>query len=103
MFHFQTDSYAGHKASDEYMHQLLDFHDTYMETAQGIYGKLNVTKHTCDLNLFNTVNECSKYLENTRKLFNDMRYDSSANVDLVNLIDGQIQSLNKFIYLLTFK
>ena len=40
MFHFQTDSYAAHKASDTYIEEFLKFHDTFMETAQGIYGKM---------------------------------------------------------------
>ena len=103
MFHFQTDSYAAHKASDTYITEFLAFHDLFMETAQGIYGKLSADKHNCTTALFSSTSDCIKHVDEYRMKMKELRTRVSDQPDLVNMIDEQIHRMNQLKYLLTFK
>lgn len=103
MFHFQTDSYAAHKASDTYITAFLAFHDMFMETAQGIYGKMSCEKHNCTTMLFSSTSDCIKHIDEYRMKMKELRTKVSDQPDLVNMVDGQLQTMNQLKYLLTFK
>ena len=103
MFHFQTDSYAAHKASDTYITAFLAFHDMFMETAQGIYGKMSCEKHNCTTMLFSSTSDCIKHLDEYRMKMKELRTRVSDQSDLVNMVDDQLQSINQLKYLLSFK
>jgi hypothetical protein len=103
MFHFQTDSYAAHKASDNYITEFLAFHDLFMETAQGIYGKMTSDKHNCTTALFSSTSDCVKHIDEYRMKMKELRTRVSDQPDLVNMLDEQIHRINQLKYLLTFK
>jgi hypothetical protein len=103
MFHFQTDSYAAHKASDNYITEFLAFHDLFMETAQGIMGKMSSEKHNCSTLLFSSNSDCVKHLDEVKMKMKELRMRVNEHSDLVNLLDEQIQRMNQLKYLLTFK
>ena len=44
LFHFQTETYGSHKASDEYLEKYALIMDKFLEIAQGIYGKITLKK-----------------------------------------------------------
>lgn len=101
MYHFQTESYGAHKASDSYLDTFLDNLDKFFEIAQGIYGKLTLKKvhfnfNTLnDSNINNELNSFIDFLERMKKNIN--------NSDLLNIIDEMLGNVNQFKYLLTFK
>ncbi len=102
LYHFQTNSYGAHKASDAYLTEFLANFDLFMEVAQGIYGKLE----TSELNIsFETLNDNSimNELDDFVEMLAQLSQYIVGNTDLLNIKDEMIAEANKLKYLLTFK
>jgi DNA-binding ferritin-like protein len=100
-YHLQTDSYAEHKALNDFYETILDIADKFLEAYQGIHGRAqgdvsfqlkNYSKEAVTADIHNFAN-------NVRALQNQVK----ANTDLVNLLDEMLNSCNKTLYLLTLK
>lgn len=99
IYHWKTNSYSSHKATDELYSRLNENMDKFVEIWLGKNGK--ILKPNMDILV--------KYVSNQNKLI------KSVNVFIVHLegliLDGDLQTvrddivgdLNQFIYLLSFK
>ena len=105
ILHWQTKSYARHKAYDLYYEELSDLIDAFTESYQGKYGRIELPAGSSlaledikelDLNAF---------LEGIIEM---LKVEISANLDdsdtdLLNIRDEMIGLTNKLVYLLTLK
>ena len=103
LFHFQTDTYGAHKASDAYIETYAKNMDKFLEVAQGIYGKVTLKKYSVsgsshtNENIEKHLNGMVIYL---REKINDIL---DNNTELINIRDELISDLEQLKYLLTFK
>lgn len=102
MFHFQTHTYGGHKASDAYLETFTNKLDKFMEVGQGICGKFQTQKINININTLNdtTIND---ELDQFVKLLREFDGVMSKYTELLNLRDELIADAEQFKYLLTFK
>lgn len=99
--HLQTNSYAAHKALNEAYDELLELADTFVETYQGIYGRikgrLSISVET-DL-------DAATYIASIRHMFaKDGLVRKSFNPDethLANIADEMLALIDHTQYLLT--
>lgn len=102
VFHWQTASFAQHKAfGDAYetFDQLIDeFVEVYLGKSQNRINddELNITLYTA-IEPTKFLNHCAEYLN----AFNDV-FESSDS-DLLNIRDELLATVNKLKYLLTLK
>ena len=103
MYHWQTQSYARHKASDEFLDTLSSNIDLFMETLQGIRGErvklsyeLTVGNQT-DKSIVKLLNDYKNWL--VKKL---PKLIQTKNTDLLNIRDDMLKDVNKTLYLFTF-
>jgi Family of unknown function (DUF5856) len=103
LYHWQTYSYARHKATDEVVGLLDGLTDTFVETYAGKYGRSTLKGKYASFTLKNLtdkaavafVKECIGYLQGaiTKSL------DGKKDTDLLNLRDEILGELNKLLYL----
>ena len=104
LYHWQTYSFAQHKATDELLDSLDKVIDEYVETYMGKYGRPKVTTRNNTIRVQNMsakmmlkfIKACIAYLEGplVKKL-------KPSDTDLVNLRDEMIGDLDKVLYLFT--
>ena len=104
IYHWQTKSYARHKASDQLLGELTDFIDEFMETYFGKYGRVNFSKDI-SLNLGN-MNDAKglEFLDEMIAYFtNELpKYlNPNTDTDLLNLKDTILGKTNQVKYLYT--
>jgi hypothetical protein len=109
LFHWNTHSYATHKATD-ILHEKLNSHvDRFMEVLFGKTGKrINLTNKkkillfdlTNNAELINKINLFKDYLVN---LNSNKALNILGNYDLLTIRDEILADLNQFLYLLSFK
>jgi DNA-binding ferritin-like protein len=104
IFHWQTDSYAQHRAFGSAYEDLDDLIDTFVETFMGIFGKSqpanNFEFSLVPLDNLETVDRVLYIFENYLKEMNDELEDYT---DLLNIRDSILGEVNKLRYLLTLK
>lgn len=104
LFHWQTVSFAKHKATDDVIKALDDTTDKYVEVYMGRYGRpkmtaRNASTHIQNLNeksIVKFIKVCIQYLE-----VNLIKKLKPADTDLVNLRDEMLADLNQLMYLFT--
>jgi hypothetical protein len=104
IFHWQTDSFAQHKAFGKIYESLDGFVDEYVETYMGKYGRprMGPRNHSIRINNMNKksiitfIKHCAEYLQGplVKKL-------KPTDTDLVNLRDEMLGDLHKVLYLFT--
>lgn len=106
ILHWQTLSYAAHKALGETYDSLDDLIDELVEIHQGKYGRINFeTPITLDLvnqdeiDLEDVLTQLNEYLTGT---FNEI-HDPVKDTDCLNIRDEILAAINKLRYLLTLK
>jgi len=106
ILHWQTDSYAQHKAFGKTYDALDGLIDALVEVHQGKYGKITFsTPLSIDLvnieeiSINDVLVEVTDYLSES---FGGM-VDSSKDTDCLNIRDSILQELNQLKYLLTLK
>jgi Family of unknown function (DUF5856) len=106
IFHWQTISYASHKALGSAYEDLDELIDSLVEVHQGKYGRI-VFETPISLDLVNqseidldaVLIELNDYLTGP---FNEM-HDPVADTDCLNIRDEILAVINKLRYLLTLK
>lgn len=106
ILHWQTMSYAAHKALGSAYEDLDELIDSLVEIHQGKYGRLKF-ETPIDLGLVNqdeidledVLVQLNEYLTGP---FNDM-HDSVKDTDCLNIRDEILAVINKLRYLLTLK
>ncbi len=106
LYHWQTSSYARHKAVDDMLKELEENIDLFVEVYMGKYGRPSLTRTTNTVPLRNLtertapkfVQEGIKYLQGplTRSL-------KGTDTDLANIRDEMVGNLHQLLYLFTLK
>ncbi len=104
LYHWQTHSYARHKATDEVIDSLDKVIDEYVEVYMGKYGRPRVGAGTNTIKLANLneksavafVKSAIQHLQGplTKRL-------KPTDTDLMNLRDEMLGHLNQLLYLFT--
>jgi len=111
LYHWNTDHYATHKATDQLYGDLNSKIDTFVET---MLGKENVPSrnkvleiNSLHLNTFKSNKDFRKETEEYKSfligLSNEKSLNTPQNTDLMNMRDDILASLNQFLYLLTLR
>jgi DNA-binding ferritin-like protein len=109
IYHWNTDDYSTHKATDQLYGDLNTKIDTFVET---MLGKENVPSRnkvlnirSLSLNTFKSNKDFRKETESYKSfligLSNEKSFNTPQNSDLMNMRDDILASLNQFLYLLT--
>ena len=106
LYHWQTDTFARHKATDEVIEALDTSIDTYVEVYMGKYGRPKVTSTTNTIKVQNMADKtaakfikaCIAYLQGPL-----VKRLKPSDTDLVNMRDEMLSELNKLLYLYTLK
>jgi hypothetical protein len=104
LYHWQTHSYARHKATDEVISALDGTIDEYVETYMGKYGRPRMTARNNEIKLVNMneksavrfIKSCIEHLQGP--LVKGLK---PTDTDLMNLRDEMLGELNKILYLFT--
>ena len=107
LYHWQTSSYARHKATDEVIKSLDETIDEFVETYMGKYGRPRMTTKTATVHVMNMnektavtfVKKCIQELMTTVVKGLSVEKDS----DLLNLRDEMLGDLNQLLYLFTLR
>ena len=99
-FHFQTTSYAAHKASDAYLEKFATNMDRFMEVAQGVYGR--VTLKEIDMKV-QVGKDISCNVKDMVKVLSVGSGFYQNNTDLLAIRDEMLADANQLLYLLTFE
>lgn len=100
--HWQTASYAEHKALGRAYEALDPLIDSFVETYMGKYGKDTEQHRTIDLKGYETAHPMPvlKYFENY--LMNELPNElSQSDTELLNIRDEMLGVINQTKYLLT--
>jgi len=107
LYHWKTFSYATHKATDELYEDLNKYVDEFVEVMLGYKGgvraslpRSNVKVHDCK-----SLDEFKRKVEEYKRVLIGFtsRFDGKKNSDLLNIRDEILGTLNKAMYLLSFK
>lgn len=104
LYHWQTHSFARHKATDEVLEALDGSIDKYVEVYMGKYGRPKVTGSTSTVRVKNMtekaatgfIKSCITYLEGPL-----VKRLKPSDTDLVNIRDEMLAELNQLLYLFT--
>jgi len=103
LYHWQTKSYARHKATDNLLLAVQPLIDTFIETYIGRYGRPNFNgSFSIEIEELddNTSNQLVKYYIQFMK--NEVpKYLQGSDTDLLNIRDSILGELNKTLYLFT--
>jgi hypothetical protein len=103
LFHFQTELYGAHKASDSYLEKFAGTMDKFLEIAQGIYGRLTIKKFKLE-GSSHTDENIMKHIEGIIMLLRTGIDDVLDNyTDLINVRDELVGDAEQLKYLLSFK
>lgn len=104
ILHWQTDSYAEHKALGKFYDTLNPLVDDFVETAMGIVGKDDTSKTYRVVVRGYDDYDVTAYISNVANAFRKMKEDIPDNLtDLQNILDEMISLANKTRYLLTLQ
>ena len=104
LYHWQTESYSRHKATDNFIGKIDGLIDSYVEVYIGKYGRPRLTASTHTFKLLNLsdaaaerfVKICIDYV--IRKLV-PQSGRKAADTDLLNMRDEILAELNQLLYL----
>jgi DNA-binding ferritin-like protein len=104
VYHWQTESFAQHKAFGEFYDDYLELVDEIAENIMGVKERPKIGKATITLEDYSD-SAIKAYLEDARKLFTDeLRYVVDEQYSgIFNLADEITSLINKMQYLLTLK
>lgn len=111
LYHWNTDHYATHKATDQLYGDLNTKIDTFVETMLGkesVSSRNNVLNiHSLHMNTFKSNKDFRKETEMYKsfliRLSDEKSFNTPQNTDLMNMRDDILASLNQFLYLLTLR
>ncbi len=104
LYHWNTNSFARHKASDELVESVIDLSDKFMEVYMGKYGRPNKTfQKSSSLTLKTyTDKDIKEFLKLAIKDLDTLSQQlSPKDTDLLNIRDEVLGKLNQTLYLFT--
>lgn len=102
IYHWQTKSYARHKAYGKFYDALGDLLDTFVETYQGIFGRVAFAQ-SLDLRNLEESTDIEKILTNAIEMLTNEMEDIQAHSDLLNIRDSIVGEMNHLRYLITLE
>lgn len=100
LYHWNTTSFARHKATDDFNSKLLDLVDKMVEVFIGRYklkpqiNKINLnSEYLTDVGIINLYEQAKRYLESIN--------NKISHSDLLNIRDELLAEVNKMLYLFT--
>jgi hypothetical protein len=104
IFHWQSTTFAQHKAFGKAYEDLGDLVDDFVEVYMGKYGKLKA-KLTYNIELDNFSDNYVEYVDNYISYLTGINseLDATKDTDLLNIRDEMLAVLNRLKYLLTLK
>lgn len=105
VFHWQTFSYAEHKALGKAYETLDDLFDKFIEVYLGKYGKsYTKTEYTIHVESYEEGMNVKLFLSNKKRdLVSYLRSEVSSDSDLTNIVDEIEAEINQLQYLLDLK
>ena len=105
IFHWQTDSYAQHKAFDKTYNNLSDLIDNFVEVCMGKHGRPDLGgEFSIPLFDFNSVS-VDEYVTSVIEFLLSLNkvYQPELDSDLLNIRDEILAEFDRLKYLLTLK
>lgn len=102
VFHLQTDSYAHHKALNEYYDEVIEFVDGLVESYQGKYGILTGYTSASGLIEQASANTIVEYFTQLAKTVEEARKEIPQDDYLLNQIDEVTALVYSTVYKLKF-
>jgi hypothetical protein len=105
LYHWRTDSYSRHKASDALFGKIIEISDKFMEVYFGKYGKTGIktVEYTSDLlddmQIIDYLHYCITFLNELVR----NKVIKTSDTDLLNIRDELLAEINQTLYLFTFK
>lgn len=99
IFHLQTQSFAAHKALNEYYDDIVDLIDSYAEMAQGRYGIIR--GYVMQTQIFED-DSVLKYFSGLQKFVDSIRGSLPQDGELNNTVDEISGLISSTIYKLKF-
>lgn len=101
ILHWQTKSYARHKAYGKFYDSFSDLMDEFVEVHMGKYGRVK-TSGNIQISNMNEV-QIKDYLSEIEQFLIELSeaYDATRDSDLLNIRDEMLSLVNKLKYLLT--
>lgn len=109
LFHWQTKSFAQHKAFGKTYDELNELIDTFVEVFIGKYGRTFNFSGVYDSKLYDyNDNNVTEFMDKTvdyltHNLLPQDEYNPATNSDLYNIRDEMLGQINRLKYLLTLK
>lgn len=107
LYHWQTHSYARHKATDDVLDTLDKLIDEYVEVYMGKYGRPKLTEKQACVKITNmTKKQAVVFIKRcVQHLLTDVvkGLTPDKDSDLLNLRDEMLGALNQLLYLFTLK
>lgn len=107
LLHWQTKSYAEHKALNKLFNGIVSFQDNLVETIMGKYGRPNLTGDMKVLHMYNYEDcDCSEAINAIKQCYcKECKsfFTSEEDPEILNILDEIIALLDKTMYLLTLK
>jgi len=106
LYHWQTKSYARHKAVDKILGELDTHIDSFVEIYIGKYGRPKLTAAQATLKLHNltdagATNLCKSAVTYLQKQL--VKGLTAADSDLINIRDEMMGEMHQLLYLFTLK
>jgi len=104
ILHWQTKSYARHKAYGKIYDQLGDLIDEFLEVYMGKYGRFELQEKRIAIENLDSMT-VSDFLEQSIEYLINLTdsLDSRRDTDLLNIRDEMLAKMNRLKYLLTLK
>ena len=106
MFHFQTNKYGAHKASDSYLEKFSANMDRFTEVMQGICGQVQNESMTLQQFNFNEYRSINQMISKMNEFINWLKtLDNFVNGEssLLTIRDEMLADAQQFVYLLKFE
>jgi len=106
IYHWKTDSYSGHKASDELHEHLSSQIDRFIEVLMGKNNnKIEIVDMRIKLyDLDDKIKIKNKIFEFRQFLIDlDDIFPQKKDIDLISIRDEMLESLNRFLYMLALE
>ncbi len=103
LFHWQTKSFAHHKISDELLGSIDDLSDKLVEDICGLYGtRPEMSEQTI---ILRNVTDTEQMISIIRSVATELKRSSliMGNSEIANIRDELLGSMDKTLYLLSFK
>lgn len=99
MYHWKTNSYSSHKATDHLYSSLNEHMDKFVEIWLGKYNKKLNAQMNISVNYVSNKKKLSTKVNAFIQHLEGLQLDS----DLLTVRDDMVGEMNQFLYLLTFK